>query len=60
VVRKPADEHIISLLMSGGVRAQVLVIPAEVLEPYPSGPPVSYDDILDFHEELAQADAHAW
>ena len=32
-VRKPADDHVISLLMSGGVRAQVWELPAEALEP---------------------------
>jgi hypothetical protein len=46
-VRKPADEHVISLLLSGGVPAQVWEVPAEVLEPKP-GPALTYDDLLDF------------
>ena len=46
-VRKPADEHVISLLLSGGVPAQVWEVPAEVLEAKP-GPTLTYDDLLDF------------
>jgi hypothetical protein len=46
-VRKPADDYIISLLMSGGVRAQIWEVPAEVLEPK-VGPVLNYDDLLDF------------
>lgn len=55
VVRKPADDHVISLLMSGGVRAKVWAVPAEALEPH-VGPPISWDDLLVFHEELEAAD----
>ncbi len=54
-VRKPADDHVISLLMSGGVRAQVWEIPAEALEPKP-GPRLSYDDLLDFVLHLGADD----
>lgn len=54
-VRKPADDHIVSLLMSGGVRAQVWEVPAEALEPK-SGPAISYDDLLDFVLQLGRAD----
>ncbi len=49
-VRKPADERIVRLLISGGV---------EVLEPEPEpetrfeGPALTYDDLLDFHTMLA-------
>lgn len=46
-VRKPADDHIVSLLLSGGVQAKVWEVPAEVLEEKP-GPPLNYDDLLDF------------
>ena len=45
-VRKPADDHVISLLMSGGVKATVWEIPEEALEPK-TGPAISYDDLLD-------------
>jgi hypothetical protein len=54
-VRKPADDHIVSLLMSGGVRAQVWEVPAEALEPKP-GPALSYDDLLDFVLQLGRDD----
>lgn len=54
-VRKPADDHVISLLMSGGVRATVWELPAEVLEPK-EGPVLSYDDLLDFALMLAETD----
>lgn len=55
VVRKPADDHVVSLLMSGGVRAQIWEVPAEVLEPK-AGPAISYDDLLDFAFELRRPD----
>ena len=54
-VKKPADDHIVSLLMSGGVRAQVWEIPAEAMEPK-SGPTLSYDDLLDFVLQLSRDD----
>jgi predicted RNA-binding Zn-ribbon protein involved in translation (DUF1610 family) len=46
-VRKPADDHVISLLMSGGVQASVWEVPEEALE-IKIGPSLSYDDLLDF------------
>ncbi|MDP9431548.1 MAG: hypothetical protein M3P91_02180 [Actinomycetota bacterium] len=54
-VRKPADDHVISLLLSGGVRAEVWEIPAEALEPK-AGPTLSYDDLLDFVLHLGADD----
>jgi predicted RNA-binding Zn-ribbon protein involved in translation (DUF1610 family) len=45
-VRKPADDHVISLLMSGGVDATVWEIPEEALE-VKHGPALGYDDLLD-------------
>lgn len=55
VVRKPADDHIVSLLMSGGVRAEVWEVPAEALETK-AGPSLSYDDLLDFVLHLGRDD----
>jgi hypothetical protein len=46
-VRKHADDHVISLLMSGGVQATVWEVPEEALE-VKFGPSLSYDDLLDF------------
>ncbi|MCA1710527.1 MAG: hypothetical protein LC789_02360 [Actinobacteria bacterium] len=57
-VRKPADDHVVSLLVSGGVPAQVWELPAEVLEPK-AGPTLSYDDLLDFALELGTTDCLA-
>ena len=54
-VRKPADDHIVSLLMSGGVRADVWEVPAEALEPH-AGPTLGYDDLLDFVLQLSRDD----
>jgi hypothetical protein len=50
-VTKPADPRIIDLLVSSGVRLSVWQLPAELSEPR-EGPPISYDDLLDFHFEL--------
>ncbi len=54
-VRKPADEHVVSLLVSGGVAAEVWEVPAEALEPK-AGPTLSYDDLLDFALQLGCSD----
>ena len=54
-VRKPADDHVVSLLISGGVPAQVWDLPAEVLE-VRAGPALSYDDLLDFALHLGTTD----
>jgi hypothetical protein len=54
-IRKPADEEIVALLVSGGVAAQHWVIPAEALEEH-SGSSITYDDILDFALDLDQVD----
>src|SRR3954462_8501779 len=51
-VRKPADDHVVSLLVSGGVPAQWWELPAEVLE-VKAGPTLTYDDLLDFALEPA-------
>jgi predicted RNA-binding Zn-ribbon protein involved in translation (DUF1610 family) len=55
LVRKPADDHIVSLLMSGGVRAEVWEVPAEALETK-AGPGLDYDDLLDFVLQLGRDD----
>jgi hypothetical protein len=58
-IRKPADDHVVSLLVSGGVSADVWEIPAEVLEEK-SGPPIGYDDLLDFVLRLEVEDHLSW
>ena len=52
-VEKHADERIIRLLLSGGVMPSLVHVPAEILESR-SGPPINYDDLLNFHETLEQ------
>lgn len=54
-VRKPADEEIVALLISGGVVAEPWEIPAEALEEHP-GAVITYDDVLDFVLELDRRD----
>lgn len=54
-VRKPADAHVVSLLRSGGVRAEVWELPAEALETK-VGPPLTCDDLLDLATALAGTD----
>ena len=54
-VRKHADDHVVSLLMSGGVRAEVWELPAEALEAK-TGPVLTYDDLLDFALQLNSSD----
>ena len=55
VVKKPADDHVVSLLVSGGVPAQVWDVPAEALE-LKDGARLSYDDLLDFALQLGEND----
>jgi hypothetical protein len=54
-VRKPADDHIVSLLVSGGVPATVWEVPGEALEAH-EGARLSYDDLLDFALQLGETD----
>ena len=57
-IRKPADDHVVALLVSGGVPAQVWDLPAEALEPR-TGPRLTYDDLLDFALQLGTCDTLA-
>ena len=54
-IRKPADDHVVALLVSGGVPAQVWELPAEALEEH-TGPQLTYDDLLDFALRLSTTD----
>ncbi|MDB5185077.1 MAG: hypothetical protein JWN38_885 [Candidatus Saccharibacteria bacterium] len=54
-VRKPADDHVVSLLISGGVPAIVWDLPAEALE-VKHGPALTYDDLLDFNAAISDDD----
>ena len=54
-VRKPADEHVVGLLVSGGVRPTTWSVPAEAME-VRSGPALGYDDLLDLVLHLSTTD----
>lgn len=54
-VSKPAEDRVIDLLVSSGVRMSVWQLPAELGEPH-SGRPISYDDLLEFHFGLQSDD----
>jgi hypothetical protein len=54
-VAKPASPHIVELLVSSGVRIEMWRRPAELWERR-SGPPLTPDDLLDFHVLLEQDD----
>jgi predicted RNA-binding Zn-ribbon protein involved in translation (DUF1610 family) len=52
-VSKPAEQRIVDLLVSSGVRLQVWSLPAELDEPH-GGEAITYDDLLEFHHLLQQ------
>ena len=54
-IRKPADDHIISLLVLGGVCAMNWNILVEVFEEY-DGLSISYDELLDFALAIDRTD----
>ncbi|MBA2528829.1 MAG: hypothetical protein H0V19_02515 [Euzebyales bacterium] len=57
-VRKPADDRVVRLLVSGGVEAQQLTVtpPPRRLGQRFDGPALTHDDLLDFHGLLARDD----
>ena len=54
-VQKTADDRVVRLLLSGGVVPVPVHVPAEALEIH-SGPVISHDDLLDFHQLLSTED----
>jgi len=54
-VAREATPRILSLLVSAGVRTDVWHQPAELHEAH-EGPPISADDLLDFHLMLDRDD----
>jgi hypothetical protein len=52
-VSRLATPRILALLVSAGVPTEVWNLPAELAEPR-SGPPITTDDVLDFHLLLQQ------
>lgn len=54
-VRKMASDRATELLIAEGVRAQHWELPAELMETH-DGPPLTMDDVLDFHLLMERAD----
>ena len=52
-VSKMAEQRIVDLLVSSGVRLAVWSLPAELDEPK-SGDPLDYDDLLELHQLLQE------
>lgn len=55
VVIKPADQRLIDLLVASGIPLTTWSLPSELAEAH-VGDPISYDDILAFHDLLATDD----
>lgn len=47
-IAKTAETHVVDVLVSSGVAMQVWHLPDELSEAH-DGPPITHDDILDFH-----------
>jgi hypothetical protein len=45
---KPAEPHVVDLLVAAGVTLSTWRLPAELHE-RPGGAPITHDDLLDFH-----------
>lgn len=52
---RPAESHVVDVLLAAGVPCTEWRLPAELHEPR-TGEPISHDDVLDFHELLATPD----
>jgi len=55
VVVKPADKRLLDLLVASGIALISWSLPGELAESH-EGEPISYDDILAFHDLLATDD----
>lgn len=54
-IQKHADERVVELLIAEGVTPTHWDLPDELLEEH-AGPPLTMDDLLDFHLLLARPD----
>ena len=54
-VSKPAEPNVVDVLVASGVSLSVWQLPAELTEER-QGPPIGYDDLLDFHFGLQRDD----
>ena len=55
-VSKQAEESVVDVLVASGVRLSMWQFPAELDEEH-YGPPISHDDLLEFHFDL---EGDAW
>lgn len=55
VVVKPADQRLLDLLVASGIAMTSWSLPSELAEPH-TGEPITYDDILAFHDLLSTDD----
>jgi hypothetical protein len=56
VVNKPAEPHVVDLLIASGVTWSTWRMPAELRERRSGGSPITHDDLLDFHTLLSSDD----
>lgn len=56
LVRREAEPRILDLLVASGVRLTSWTLPQEMLEDH-DGPAIDHDDLLAFHELLADDEA---
>jgi hypothetical protein len=54
-VVKPADQRLLDLLSASGIPLTTWSLPSELAEVH-TGDPISYDDILAFHDLLSTDD----
>jgi predicted RNA-binding Zn-ribbon protein involved in translation (DUF1610 family) len=55
VIVKPADQRLLDLLVASGIELTRWSLPSELAEDH-TGEPITYDDILAFHDLLATDD----
>lgn len=48
---RPAEQHVVDVLVAAGVREERWHVPAELAE-RPNGATINHDDVLDFHDLL--------
>ena len=51
IVSKAAEENVVDVLVASGVRLAMWHLPAELEEQH-FGPPIGYDELLEFHFAL--------
>lgn len=52
---RPAEDHVVDVLLAAGVPCTEWNLPAELGEPH-YGDSIDHDDVLDFHDLLASPD----